>query len=298
MNTRAAKSLCYGTGILEEQACGETSHFVIQARNDNCENRTSGRDQFQITIITEDDKQEIPSEIVDNDDGSYHVSYKVDRECRAMISVKFKDDKGKFVELRGSPYTASFVKDAPPNTNNLTGPLLQKYITNEILALQTFMKETAQGAQIKDKDISDVKTLIGVKDKIEDVKIKNDEITLKLDQLEEALSMLSKSGQSKDKQLKENKKLNDDWSHVKKLAKDMEKEIKSSVVKETEINTKQIQALEDSLKSFSSNLKKREFYQYKTGREVAMQKLEGVYTEIREFEKQIEDKGYNAQKFG
>lgn len=97
---------------------------MIQARNDNCENRTSGRDHFQITIISEDDKQEFSSEIVDNDDGSYHVSFKVDRECRASISVKFKDDKGKFVELRGSPYTASFTKDAPANTNNLNGPLL------------------------------------------------------------------------------------------------------------------------------------------------------------------------------
>jgi hypothetical protein len=43
------------------------------------------------------------------------------------------------------------------------------------------LKETSQGAQIKDKDISDVKVLIGIQDKIEDVKVKNDEITLKLD---------------------------------------------------------------------------------------------------------------------
>jgi hypothetical protein len=146
MNTRAAKSLCYGTGILEEQAVGETCQFIIQARNDNSENRSSGRDVFQISVITEDDKQEIPADIVDNDDGSYHVSYKVDRECRASISVKFKDDKGKFVELRGSPYTASFVKDAPPHTNSLNGPLIQKHILQEILNLQTFMKETTQGA--------------------------------------------------------------------------------------------------------------------------------------------------------
>lgn len=110
--------------------------------------------------------------------------------------------------------------------------------------------------------------------------------------------MLTKHNIAKDKQLKENKKLNDDWVHVKKLAKDMEKEIKGNVAKETEANAKQIQALEDSLKSFSSNLKKREFYQYKTGREVAMQKLDGVNAEIRELEKKIEDYGYNALKFG
>lgn len=93
----------------------------------------------------------------------------------------FKDDKGKFVEVRGCPYTATFTKDAPANSNALMGNNLQKHITSEIAAIQTFLKETAQGAQIKDKDISDVKVLLSVKDKIEDVKVKNDLITLKLD---------------------------------------------------------------------------------------------------------------------
>lgn len=38
--------------------------------------------------------------------------------------------------------------------------------------------------------------------------------------------MLNKNGIAKEKQIKENKKLNDDFVNVKKLAKDMEKEIK------------------------------------------------------------------------
>lgn len=40
------------------------------------------------------------------------------------------------------------------------------------------MKDTAAGATIKDKDINDVKVLIGVKDKIDEVKAKNDDVTL------------------------------------------------------------------------------------------------------------------------
>ena len=91
------------------------------------------------------------------------------------------------------------------------------------------MKETSQGAQIKDNDLSNVKVLIGVKDKIEDVKKKNDEVQLNLDQLEESLRLLSTVGNAKDKQIKENKKLFDEWVSVKKLAKDMDKEIKPLV---------------------------------------------------------------------
>ena len=76
MNTRAAKSLCYGAGILNDQSCNEPSTFVIQARNDNCENRTSGRDQFQVTVTHDETKTEIPAEINDNNNGSYNVTYK------------------------------------------------------------------------------------------------------------------------------------------------------------------------------------------------------------------------------
>jgi dynein heavy chain len=46
MNTRANMSLCYGPGVQESNASGHQVEFVIQARNDNAENRQSGRDEF------------------------------------------------------------------------------------------------------------------------------------------------------------------------------------------------------------------------------------------------------------
>jgi len=74
MNTRAIKSLCYGPGMAMEAAVGEPCEFVIQARNDLSENRKSGRDVFEVKI-TDANKNEIPNEIVDLDDGSYRVKY-------------------------------------------------------------------------------------------------------------------------------------------------------------------------------------------------------------------------------
>jgi hypothetical protein len=46
MNTRAHMSLAYGPGVQEGNASGHQVEFVIQARNDNSENRQSGRDEF------------------------------------------------------------------------------------------------------------------------------------------------------------------------------------------------------------------------------------------------------------
>jgi hypothetical protein len=55
---------------------GEPIEFFIQAKNEDGENRSSGRDEFFVKIYTDDeDKTEIPNEIVDNDNGSYTVKY-------------------------------------------------------------------------------------------------------------------------------------------------------------------------------------------------------------------------------
>jgi len=50
LNTRAYKSLAYGPGLLSDVKPGEPVEFMIVARNDLGENRTSGRDHFEVTI--------------------------------------------------------------------------------------------------------------------------------------------------------------------------------------------------------------------------------------------------------
>lgn len=74
LNTRSHKSLAFGPGTLKDQAVGEPIEFIIQARNDEGQNRKSGRDIFVVTIMT-DNKVEIPCEINDHDDGQYFVKY-------------------------------------------------------------------------------------------------------------------------------------------------------------------------------------------------------------------------------
>jgi dynein heavy chain, axonemal len=79
MNTREYKCLAYGPGLLEGGACGHETEFIIQARNDHDENRKSGRDHFEVKVTIEGEKpQQIDAELIDNDDGTYLVKYKVD----------------------------------------------------------------------------------------------------------------------------------------------------------------------------------------------------------------------------
>jgi dynein heavy chain len=197
LNTRAYKSLAFGPGILKEQAVGEPVEFIIQARNDEGQNRKSGRDNFQI-IIKNQDGVEIPCEIDDHDDGQYFIKYQCDTEGSCTISVLFKDDKEKMVPLRGSPYTSSFVSTTPANHNSLSGPLMPKYVSKVIEQSQSWMKESSGSANTKDKDLTEIMSLLGVVDAVKSVHDNSDNMLLQLDQLEETLNFLGTKGTAKD----------------------------------------------------------------------------------------------------
>lgn len=188
LNTRAHKSLAYGTGVLHEQQAGEPSEFIIQARNDNGENRVTGNDEFKVMIKTKatDDvpSVEIDSVVTDKLDGSYSVTYQVDTpDVDVNIKIEFKDDTGNWAAVRGTPYTTSFVTEAAPKANTMVGPALHKQCVAKIDELQQFMRDTTSGLNTKEKDMTVVMTLLGVKDCVEDCVNKNDAIVLQLDQL-------------------------------------------------------------------------------------------------------------------
>ena len=97
MDTKAESSLCYGPGLLQDCAINEPVEFIIQARNEEGENRTSGRDNFKVSIFTrEENPVEIPAEIIDADDGKYYVRYQVDKECEVDVKLAYQDNKGKW----------------------------------------------------------------------------------------------------------------------------------------------------------------------------------------------------------
>lgn len=56
--------------------------------------------------------------------------------------------------------------------------------------------------------------------------------------------------------------------------------------------------MEEDLKVYTQDLKKRDFYKYECGRENALNKLEAVYGEINDLNVKITNFGYTADKFG
>lgn len=65
-----------------------------------------------------------------------------------------------------------------------------------------------------------------------------------------------------------------------------------------EKTTNMIKKFEEDLKAYNTELKKRDFYQYKTGVVDSKARLGLVGDELKVFEDRITDLGYNALKFG
>eukprot|EP00831_Metopus_contortus_P040903 TRINITY_DN3203_c0_g1_i8.p1 TRINITY_DN3203_c0_g1~~TRINITY_DN3203_c0_g1_i8.p1 ORF type:complete len:745 (+),score=131.71 TRINITY_DN3203_c0_g1_i8:493-2727(+) len=238
-NTRAIKSVAFGPGVSDTCLANNEAEFLIQARNEDSENRSSGRDTFEakafmvstreVTVqeigeeprieIVEDVEEELPCEIVDNDDGSYFVKYKNERPGKVKLEVKFRNEKGILEPLRGSPFYTNFVEDEnlTPAHNKLEGPMVVDNTQKMIEELERFMKETLSGASTKDKPIKEnVKVLLKVKEHVRSVDTNKDSIILRLDAIEESLKMLSHQSRPKETFSKRLRELNKNWNEVQK----------------------------------------------------------------------------------
>ena len=81
----------------------------------------------------------IEPKILDNEDGSYLVKYKVPEECKCEVDIFFLED-GKEQAIRGSKFTSSFVAKGNPKTSNeFDGPIMQTYLTSQIAEISRFL---------------------------------------------------------------------------------------------------------------------------------------------------------------
>lgn len=119
-----------------------------------------------------------------------------------------------------------------------------------------------------------------------------------LDCVDEAIKLMQAHGISKDSQVKAIRKCFDGWAGLKRHAKETKKDIASAVENEKEKTCQITKKLEEDLRTYTNELKKRSLYHYKTGPEESLRSLSDVESEIAVFLARIQDYGYNAEKFG
>ena len=74
----------------------------------------------------------------------------------------------------------------------------------------------------------------------------------------------------REREVKQSKKLFDEWAGVKKSAKDTKKEISGLVDNESKKNTAAVGKLDEELKGYIQAMKQRDIYRYDTGRDQAL----------------------------
>jgi hypothetical protein len=82
------------------------------------------------------------------------------------------------------------------------------------------------------------------------------------------------------------------------MCREVQKEIAPQCKNEDEKNQTYIKKLDEDLKNYYAELKRRPFFQYTTGVEKSQELISMVGQEIVQFEEKIADYGYIASKFG
>jgi hypothetical protein len=117
------------------------------------------------------------------------------------------------VPLRGSPYKAGMKAGFKEADGKMVGEALKKYISSEIKRLQDLMNNTKSeiNTKDKDKDLSSVKTLLKVKEKVENTQAEQENINLQIDQLDESIKLMLDNKKIKEADQKTFFTINKNW---------------------------------------------------------------------------------------
>ena len=93
----------------------------------------------------------------------------MDQEGDVRVEILFENEKQEWVPVRGSPCITNFSSKARAGDNSMTGGLMDKHIKKELERLTNNLADRKKSCRKDDKDIKDVKVLLGVKEQTESV---------------------------------------------------------------------------------------------------------------------------------
>jgi len=166
VDTMCEKSCTYGPGIHSVQNAGEETVFIINARDEDGNNRTSGRDEWLVSVVDRNTKQEVETEITDDDNGTYYVKYTCPEPTEVSVNVSIVDCQGTKKTINGCPYKVKFIDFVEENRglNSLEGSLIVNFIRDKTDELRHFIDERHTALDIEKRNyIEDVHILLDIK---------------------------------------------------------------------------------------------------------------------------------------
>jgi len=233
--TDCEESLAFGPGLLEGNAVGVPTSFVIQAKDKTGADRICGMDEFCVTIVdldvikpleeledegddAEENEERIDAFVNDNGDGTYKVEFTPPKEGRFQVNIDFMGTfMGAAGPVRGSPYIMSAGADVDESMNVFDGPLMMQSITTGTKKLKDFSSSSLKGLK-KPANKEEVKSVTSILDHLRIVADRTVENEVSADTNMAALLYLKKKGGSVDKLISNLSNAKEIWYDAKNQA--------------------------------------------------------------------------------
>lgn len=275
--TNANACIIFGPGLLNGCATLEDVSFVIQARDDKNNNRTTGGDEFVVSIHMiggGDDGENLRItgvRVQDLNNGRYVVTYVAKFPGKYEIKVEFLGTFGGVAgPLRGSGTIAEFDANAPRDNNFMAGSIVVGAVKADVLYLQKFAEELSSSIFVRVKDDSwsgeqQIRVLMAVKEALLRVESHSAETTLLVDRSECVITFLREQGvviTGLEEALSAGKVA---WEKILRDSPQIQNKISPMMRAHSGKVRADILAYEQHVSAFKGELDKADFFHYKTG---------------------------------
>ena len=286
--TNHATCIMYGPGLLSGCAIAEETSFMIQARDDNGVNRTTGGDEFSVVITMMEESEDaeplrVGGVLVDDlENGTYHVSYIAKYVGKYTIDVDFMGTfGGKAGPLRGSGVSVQFSATAPRENNQMSGELVIQSLRNDIQFLAKFTDDISKNLLVRVRDDSwsndeQIQVLMRIKEALLLIEGKGEDTSLLVDRSECTLNYLAEQHvvtEGLDDSLNASKFL---WEKILREAPHIQNKIAPMMRAHSSKIKADIQSYEQHIIAYKKELANTEFYKYATGTKKALELLEAA----------------------
>lgn len=286
--TNHSHCVMYGPGLLSGCAINEEVSFMIQARDDNNYNRTTGGDEFSVIINLigggegGENHRLTGVFIEDLENGRYVVTYKPKYAGKYEIRVDFLGTfGGKAGELRGSGITIEFPQKASRENNQMSGDLVLNTLKADVAYLQKYTEEMAKTvlARVRDDGWSSdeqVQALMKIKEALLLIESKAEATTLAVDRCECIINFLLEKNivlGGLEENLHTSKYL---WEKILREAPQIQNKISPMMRAHNSKIKNDIQGYEQHIQAYKNELLKSEFYLYATGTTRALELIKAA----------------------